>query len=77
MTRGLILALAVGAMALGLAACGKQGDLERPAPLWGEKAKADYEAQKRKDAEERAKASQASQIEPLPDDNAAANAAQP
>jgi hypothetical protein len=32
---------------LGLAACGKQGQLDRPAPLFGAKAKAEYEAQRR------------------------------
>ena len=32
---------------LALGACGKQGELERPAPLWGAKAKADYEAEQR------------------------------
>jgi predicted small lipoprotein YifL len=31
---------------LGLAACGKQGQLDRPAPLFGAKAKAEYEAQR-------------------------------
>jgi hypothetical protein len=36
--------LLTGAAALALSACGKQGDLERPAPLWGAKAKAEYEA---------------------------------
>ncbi len=30
-----------------LAGCGKQGDLDQPAPLWGAKAKADYEARHR------------------------------
>ena len=30
--------------ALALAACGKQGELDRPAPLFGAKAKAEYEA---------------------------------
>ena len=32
--------------ALGLAACGKQGELDRPAPLFG-KARAEYLAQRR------------------------------
>jgi predicted small lipoprotein YifL len=31
--------------ALALAGCGKRGTLERPPPLWGDKAKADYQAQ--------------------------------
>ena len=39
--------LLAGAAALALSACGKQGALERPAPLWGAKAKARYEAQQR------------------------------
>ncbi|MDB5454886.1 MAG: hypothetical protein JWP92_471 [Caulobacter sp.] len=38
-----ILALA----ALTLAACGKQGDLERPAPLWNPAKKAAFDAQRR------------------------------
>jgi len=76
MTRALTLALAVGAIAVALAACGKQGGLERPGPLWGDKAKADYAAQQQKAAAQRAKSSQTNQIEPLPDDNAA-NATQP
>lgn len=43
--------LFTGALALG--ACGKQGELERPAPLWGDKAKAEYQAQKKREQEER------------------------
>ncbi|HZC15827.1 MAG TPA: hypothetical protein VE309_03625 [Caulobacteraceae bacterium] len=35
---------------LGLGACGKLGDLEQPAPLFGDKAKADYAAQHQADA---------------------------
>ena len=38
-----------------LTGCGKQGELERPAPLFGAQAKADYEAQKQADAEAAAK----------------------
>jgi predicted small lipoprotein YifL len=72
MSRALLIGLAI---ALGLAACGKQGDLERPGPLWGDKAKANWAAQQQKAAAQKATASQANQIEPLPDDNAAANAA--
>jgi predicted small lipoprotein YifL len=34
-----------------LASCGKQGDLEQPAPLFGAKAKADYEAKQKAKAE--------------------------
>ena len=36
--------------AAGLSACGRQGDLERPAPLFGAKARAQYEANKAAEA---------------------------
>lgn len=36
--------LAVGVAALALAACGRVGPLDQPAPLYGAKAKADYRA---------------------------------
>ncbi len=36
-------ALALG-LAAGLCGCGKVGYLDQPAPLWGEKAKADFRA---------------------------------
>ena len=50
---GLSLALlAAPILALGLAGCGKQGVLEQPAPLFGSKAKAAYEAQKAQDAKD-------------------------
>jgi predicted small lipoprotein YifL len=47
-TDGLRLALLAGAVAVAatLAGCGKQGVLEQPPPLFGAKAKADYEARK-------------------------------
>ena len=35
---------------LGLAACGKQGDLDRPGPLWGPDARARADAQSRANA---------------------------
>ena len=38
------------AAAVSLAACGKQGVLEQPAPLFGTRAKAQYEAQKAQEA---------------------------
>ncbi|HEY5107662.1 MAG TPA: hypothetical protein VII73_12970 [Caulobacteraceae bacterium] len=37
--------LLIGAAALALGACGKVGALDRPAPLYGEKAKAQYQAE--------------------------------
>jgi predicted small lipoprotein YifL len=52
--RPLIIALAlVGAASL--AGCGKTGELERPAPLFGGQAKADYDAQKAADAAAKAR----------------------
>jgi predicted small lipoprotein YifL len=44
---GLAAALLVS---LSLGACGKLGELEQPAPLFGDKAKADYAAQHQADA---------------------------
>jgi hypothetical protein len=38
---------AVFVLSAGLAGCGKMGELEKPAPLWGAKEKAKYEAEKR------------------------------
>jgi predicted small lipoprotein YifL len=48
--RTAILALAGLVLVAALASCGKQGDLERPGPMWGPKAKAEYSAQKRAQA---------------------------
>ncbi len=39
-------ALLAAVMAAGLGGCGKKGVLETPAPLFGERAKADYQAQR-------------------------------
>jgi predicted small lipoprotein YifL len=49
------LALALLAAALALAGCGKTGSLEQPAPLFGAKAKADYDAKRAADAAARAR----------------------
>jgi hypothetical protein len=44
-------ATAVGiGMILSLSACGRVGTLDQPAPLWGARAKADYQARKAADA---------------------------
>ncbi len=51
MMRTLILALAAASLIAGLAACGKQGDLDRPGPMWSAQTKAEYEAQKRAQAD--------------------------
>jgi hypothetical protein len=59
-----IAALSVIAV-LGLAGCAKVGTLDRPAPLWGEKAKAQYHAEKT--AADAAKAKKdTDEPEPLP-----------
>jgi len=39
--------LTLAALALSAAACGKQAELERPAPLWNAQKKAAYDAQRR------------------------------
>ena len=47
-----LLRLATGAAVIGalaLAACGKEGSLERPAPLFGAKAKSDFAAEKKRE----------------------------
>ena len=49
--RPLILGLAAASLITAVAACGKQGDLDRPGPMWSAKSKADYEAQKRAQAD--------------------------
>ena len=67
-----LLILLAGA-AVALSACGKVGELERPAPLWGAKAKADYAAQQKAAADAQAKKAAADQAQhghpaQLPDD---------
>ena len=62
----------VFAASVGLSACGKLGDLEQPAPLFGSKAKADYEAHKEEAARARARAASEP---PPPNDEADSNAA--
>lgn len=49
------LPIVLGAAAFALAACGKVGTLDQPAPLYGEKAKADYQAKKEAAAAAKAK----------------------
>lgn len=77
MTRALAAALALAALTLSLSACGKQGSLDQPGPLWGDRAKANWAAQQAKAAAAKRSQNQAGQIEPLPDDNDAANTAAP
>jgi hypothetical protein len=52
MKRASILVLAGFALATIVAACGKEGDLDRPGPMWGPKSRADYSAAKRDQAEQ-------------------------
>jgi hypothetical protein len=58
--------------ALSLSACGKTGQLEQPAPLFGSKARADYDAQQRKRAADQAAAERARKANTVatPDDAA-------
>ncbi len=46
--RKVLTVLAVAGLALTAAACGKQSELERPAPLWNAQKKAAYEAERRR-----------------------------
>src|SRR5579871_4221383 len=50
MKRATIVALAGLSLFAAAVGCGKQGDLERPGPLWGPKARADYSQAKRDQA---------------------------
>jgi len=59
----LMFALAIG---LALGACGKVGALEQPAPLYGEKAKADYDARKQVAADRAQVKKDQEQIDRLP-----------
>ncbi|MGA0599921.1 hypothetical protein ACO2Q3_04370 [Caulobacter sp. KR2-114] len=68
--------IALAAAGLTLAACGKVGELDRPGPMWGAKAKADWAAQQKAaaDAEARKDAhdqSQRGHPEPLPSPDSA------
>jgi len=46
-TRVALMAATAAIAAAGLSGCGKIGIMEQPAPLFGERARADYEAQRR------------------------------
>lgn len=67
--------LVMAGAALVLTACGKVGELDRPAPMWGERAKADWaakqkaaaDAQSRKDDQD---AAQRGHPPPVPPDSA-------
>ena len=59
-----LIALFFGATAL--AGCGKTGELEQPAPMFGAHAKADYAAKKKAEAEARAREDAARKARPAP-----------
>jgi hypothetical protein len=59
--------LLIPGVALGLFACAKVGTLDQPAPLYGARAKAQYQAQK--DAAARANKTQETAPEALPPDS--------
>lgn len=51
MMRTLILSLAALSFVAAVAGCGKQGDLDRPGPIWSAQTKAEAAAQKRAQAD--------------------------
>ena len=57
--RPLILSLAAASLVAAVASCGRQGDLERPGPLWSAQSKAEAAAQKRAQADAASNASAA------------------
>ena len=52
--------------AVALSGCGKTGELEQPAPMFGAKAKADYAAKKKAEAEQHAREDAARKAQPQP-----------
>ena len=66
MTRTIASAFLALTTAVVLGGCGRQGDLDRPGPLWGAKAKADWAAAHRPAPATNAPASNG--IPPLPED---------
>lgn len=65
--------LTLGAALLMLCACGRVGPLEQPAPLYGAKAKADYQAKKAAAAAAAKAAKDDDQPEPLAPDTPGPN----
>jgi predicted small lipoprotein YifL len=62
MMRAAIVTLAALSVVVALASCGKQADLERPGPMWGARAKADYAAQKRAQADNASNAAASNKV---------------
>lgn len=69
MKRIAILALAAFAVASAVASCGRQGDLQRPGPMWGPRHRAAVAAQQRREAETASNATAAGT--PIPPQNPA------
>ena len=61
MMRTLVLTLAALSGVAAVAACGKQGDLDRPGPIWSAQTKAEAAAQKRNQADAASNAAAANQ----------------
>lgn len=61
-----LLAVLAAAGLLMVSACGKQGKLDQPAPLFGAEAKAAYAAKKQAEADAAAKAAEAKVVTPQP-----------
>jgi hypothetical protein len=66
MTKPPLILIGLLGLALGLSACGKQGNLDQPAPLFGAKEKAEFEARKQAEAEAAEKAKAAKVVTPNP-----------
>jgi hypothetical protein len=60
--RSVVMALAGLSVVVAIASCGKQAELQRPAPMWGAKAKADYSAEKRAQADNATNAAEANRV---------------
>ncbi|MEY4250918.1 MAG: hypothetical protein RJA87_2551 [Pseudomonadota bacterium] len=65
LTRSALIALTSAGLLL-ISACGKQGKLDQPAPLFGAEAKAAYAAKKQAEADAAAKAAAAKIVTPQP-----------
>ena len=65
LNRSALMALASAGLLL-VSACGKQGKLDQPAPLFGAEAKAAYAAKKQAEADAAAKAAEAKVVTPQP-----------
>ena len=66
MTKPPLILIGLLGLMLGLCACGKQGNLDQPAPLFGAKEKAEFEARKQAEAEAAEKAKAAKVVTPNP-----------